>query len=92
MKYYEALKIINEGLNPGFMVHFEWKKGGMLYSDYFPDKHAGEKLIESEEEAWELAKRFARKTVGKCVNIYVIKGSDFTPVDGYKNKEIENRN
>ena len=91
MKYYEALKIINEGLNPGYMVHFEWKKGGMLHSDYFPEKSANEKLIESEEEAWDLARKFASKTVGKCLNIYVIRGDNFTPVSGYENKKIINR-
>lgn len=90
MKYHEALKVINEGLNQGFMVSFEWKDGCILGSDHFPDKHAGEKLIETEEEAWELARKFARKTKGKCVNIYVIK-SDFTPVEGYKSQYMENR-
>ena len=93
MKYYEALKIINEGLlNPGFMVSFEWRRGGMLESDHFPDKHAGENLIETEEEAWILAQKFAEQTTGKVVNIYVIKGNDFTPVKGCKNRIIKTDN
>lgn len=90
MQYREALRIINEGLNRGFMVSFEWKNGCVLVSDHFPDKHAGEKLIETEEEAWELARRFAAQTVGKCVNIYVTK-QDFTPVEGYRTKYMGNR-
>jgi len=90
MKHDEALKIINEGLDSGFMVSFEWVRNGGLISDHFPDKHAGEKLIETEEEAWKLVRKFARKTKGKCVNIYVIK-SDFKPVEGYKSQYIKNR-
>lgn len=91
MKYHEALRIIDEGLNQGFMVSFEWVRDGMLCSDYFPDKHAGEKLIGTEHEAWVLARLFAAKTKGKCVNIYVTRGNDFAPVKGYKTHEIKNR-
>lgn len=90
MKYHEALKIINKEPDRGFMVSFEWRRDGMLYSDHFPDKHAGEKLIETEEEAWVLARKFAANTKGRCVNIYVVK-SNFVPVAGYKSKYIENR-
>lgn len=90
MKYCDALKIINEGFPSGFMVSFEWKRDGMLCSDHFPDKHGGEELIETEEEAWKLATSFAAHTKGKCVNIYVIR-RDFTPVDGYQFRLIENR-
>lgn len=90
MKFQEAIEIINGKENQGYMVSFEKKEGGMLRSDYFPDKHAGEVLIKTEEEAWELAKRFASKTKGKCVNIYVI-GSNFVPVIGYEMKRIINR-
>ena len=91
MKHDQALQIIDNGLNPGFMISFEWKEGGILRSDYFPDKHAGEKLIETEREAWDQARKFAAKTTGKCVNIYVINGNDFTPVKGYETHMIENR-
>lgn len=62
----------------------------MLASDYFPDKHAGEALIASEDEAWDLATKFAARTKGRCVNIYVIK-ANFSPVDGYRARLIENR-
>ena len=90
MKYNEALKIINKDLDSGFMVEFEWAHEGMLISDHFPDKCAGEKLLETEEEAWGLARKFAHKTKGRCINIYVIK-SDFRPVEGYKLQYIKNR-
>lgn len=90
MKYDTALRIIDGRINLGFMVSFEWKEGLMLRSDHFPDKHAGECLIETEDKAWELAYQFARKTRGKCINIYVIK-SDFTPTEGYESRKIENR-
>ena len=92
MKMAEALKIIVAGdVRPkGYMVTFDWKEGPILRSDHFPDKHAGEPLIESEEEAWNLAAAFAWKTVGKCVNIYVI-GDDFCPVPGYRSRKIDNR-
>ena len=88
MKMSEAQKIIDGP--PGFMVHLEWKKNGMLRSDYFPDKHAGEDLIKTETEAWILAGLFAEKTKGKAVNIYVIQ-SDFAPVPGHRQKLIKNR-
>lgn len=90
MKYAEAMKIIKEGLNPGFMVHFDEIQGCCLCGKYFPDKHAGEKLLESEELAWDLARQFAARTYGKYVNIYVIDG-DFYPVPGYEKKMIVNR-
>ena len=91
MKMAEAEAIIKgEPITKGFMVSFEWKKGGMLHSDHFPDKHDGEPLIPTEKEAWLLASEFAKKMRGKVVNLYVIK-DDFTPVDGYKEKYIENR-
>jgi len=84
----EALSII-DGKPQGFMVSFEWKRGYILTSDHFPDKHAGEPLIETEVEAWELARTFAKKTKGKCVNIYII-NHEFSPVRGYECKKIEN--
>ncbi len=89
MKMKNAMKVIN-GTPSGFMVSFEWKKGGLLRGDHFPDKHAGEELIKTEKEAWMLAAEFAKKTVGDTVNLYVIK-SDFVPVKGYRTKYIANR-
>jgi hypothetical protein len=89
MKMKEAEQIIN-GEIEGFMVSFEWKEGGILRSDYFPEKHAGEPLIKTEKEAWMLASEFARKTRGKVVSLYVV-DSSFKPVANYRLKYIENR-
>jgi hypothetical protein len=89
MKMSEALKIINKK-SEGYMVSFEWLEGGMLRSDCFPDKHSGEKLINTEAKAWELAYKFALKMKGRAVNIYVT-DSEFNPVLGYEPKMIINR-
>jgi len=89
MKMNEAMEII-KGKKDGFMVSFEWKRNGMLYSDYFPDKHAGEDLIPTEKEAWILAAEFAKKSVGRAVNIYIV-NADFTPVISWRGKYNENR-
>ena len=67
MKIAEAMDIIN-GVPKGYMVHFEWKEGNILRSDHFPDKHAGEKLINIEAEAWFLASKFASEMKGRVVN------------------------
>ena len=93
MKMATAIEIMNEKRKKktaGFMVDFEHAGDGFLRSDHFPDKQAGEPLIETEDKAWELAKNFAAKTKGVCVNIYVTDG-DFNPVQGYKKREIKNR-
>lgn len=92
MKFKEALDIIN-GIKKkeGYMVSFEVKERGILRSDYFPDKHAGEPLIPTEEEAWELAEQFAKATDGDVVNIYVIHHT-FYPVKGYASKMLKNEN
>lgn len=89
MRMNEAVAIINME-RTGYMVHFEHVEGSILRSDHFPDKHAGEALIGTEEEAWVLAAKFAAATVGKCVNFYVI-GSDFRPVPRYAERMIVNR-
>lgn len=91
MKLDAAMKIMNPAYkneNTGFMVSFEIREGGVLRSDYFPDKHSGEQLIETEEEAWELARKFASSTNKTYVNIYVIDHT-FSPVRGYENKKIK---
>ena len=90
MKMKDAMKIIEGKAGNGFMVSFEKKRGTMLYSDHVPDMHAGEPLIPTEADAWYMAYQFAKKTVGECVNIYVI-DHNFKPVSDYKNLEIENR-
>lgn len=88
MKYREALDIINK--KHGYMVEFDHAGDGFLRSDNFPDKHAGEPLIQTEEEAWMLARKFANNTFGKCVNIYVV-DYKFIPVEGYLDRKINNR-
>lgn len=72
----------------GYYVCFERVDGNFLKGDTFPARD--EPLIETEEEAWELARKFAQKTVDKCVNIYVV-DSNFRPVKGYESKKITNR-
>ena len=69
----------------GFMVEFEHRANGMLYSKHFPDKHAGERLIKTEKKAWEIARMFEQISHEDYVNIYVIK-EDFCPVEGYEEK------
>jgi len=89
MKLQNALDIIKGKNKPqGFRVTFEVVERGVLRSDYFPDR--GEPLIPTEDEAWDLANKFAVKTYGRCVNIYVI-DHDYTPVTGYAHKRIINR-
>ena len=83
----EAMKLI-ELNEKGFMVSFEVMEGSVLRSDHFPDTDAGEKLIETEVEAWDLAERFAKATDDKTVNIYVI-DQTFSPVRGYDKKKLK---
>ena len=71
----------------GFMVNFELRQGCGLLGEYFPDCHAGEELFETEEIAWEIARRFADAMQGQAVNVYVI-GPGFSPVAGYEKKTI----
>ena len=85
----EAQAII-DGVGLGYMVSFGWVEGSCLRLDFFPDKHAGEDLIPTEEEAWLLAERFAEKTKGRAVNIYVMDAT-FSPVAGYEDRSIKNR-
>lgn len=86
MKMQDAMKIINK--SDGFMVHFEKIEGSVLCSDYFPEKNSGEKLIETEYLAWQLAEKFANKTDSIIVNIYVV-DSNFIPVEGYNSKILK---
>ena len=88
MKFEEAMSIIDKKEKTGFMVSFEVRERGILRSDYFPDKHDGEPLIQTEEEAWDLAKRFGSSTDDNHVNIYVI-DSSFSPVMGYEQKKLK---
>ena len=89
MKMREAQDIIENGLRHGYIVHFERREDGMLCSDHFPDKHAGEPAIPTEEQAWHLASMFAAATRPRCVNFYVVNYRDFTPVRGYRERIID---
>ena len=87
MKIAVAMQII-ETQERGYMVQFEVVGGWGLCCDHFPDKQAGEDLIKTEEQAWELAKRFAAAVNPKeYVNIYVI-DQTFSPVSGYDEKKL----
>lgn len=89
MRYKDAVKIIDCGLNPGYVVSFEWLRNGCLHSDYFPDKD--EDSIDTEYEAWDLARKFADMTRGRCVNINVRRRDTFLPASGDESKTIKNR-
>jgi hypothetical protein len=67
----------------GYRVHFEKRAGGMLSSDYAPDRT--EDAIPLEADAWALATRlaFADPHGKRFVNIYVIHAHDWTPVANY---------
>ena len=92
MKISEAMSIIISDVNEsvGFMVSFEHRYGAFLRGDNFPDKRAGEPLIKTENEAWSLSRKFAAKTVGQCVNIYVV-DHNYRPVKWYEKLVIDNR-
>jgi hypothetical protein len=90
MKMQEAEQLIEMHNRNGYMVHFEWCGDGFLRADYFPDKHAGERLIASEVEAWVYADRFALAMKGEVCNLYVV-DHNWKPVNGYKEREIKNR-
>jgi len=88
MKLKDAIKIIlSESHTTGYMISFEQKDGSVLRSDHFPDKNAGEELIEDLDTAWKLAELFAEKTRGKTVNVYVI-DDKFRPVAGYEKRKM----
>lgn len=90
MKLAAAVEIMRRGIEPsGYRVHFEHVAGSFLRSDYFPDR--GEQLLPTEEAAWALAEQFAAQTYGRCVNIYVVNGDDWTPVPSYAERKIVNR-
>ena len=88
MKLQEALDIIENSKKEWFMVAFEKRDRSMLTSGHFPDVHAGEAGIETEDEAWDLARKFAAATKAlEYVNIYVI-GKDFAPVADYNRHKM----
>jgi hypothetical protein len=76
----------------GFAVHFERHEPPFLRSDYIPDRNAGEALLPTYKEAWDLAHRVAR-VVENAVNIYVV-DEKFVPVsrtDGTINRYCPSR-
>lgn len=85
MKFVDALRIING--NQGFMVAFERIDGNLRCSDHFPEKAAGEKLIVTEELAWDYARKFADHAPDTIINIYVVHG-DFVPVGHYQERML----
>ena len=89
MKMSVANKIIEQGPSlKGYRVSFEKKEGALLFSDYFPEED--ELMIPTEDEAWEIAQKFAEKSHGTYVNIYIT-DQDYNPVKGYQTKRIRNR-
>ena len=85
MKLEEARRIIRA--KAGFRVDFEQQDRGILSSDHFPDHD--EETIGTEDMAWEYARKFAHAGVDDgIVNVYVINGNDFTPVEGYAEKKL----
>jgi len=79
MKLETAMAYINYPDPRGYRVHFEWREGRLLRSDYFPERD--EPLIKGKDEAWDLAFRFERYAPENIVNIYVI-DERWMPVGG----------
>ena len=90
MKMQEAMRVM-EDRPAGFMVRFSRVRGYILDSDHFPDAHIGEPPIPTEAEAWDAATRFAARTRGRCVDVFVIQREGFSPVPGYLARMISNR-
>jgi hypothetical protein len=90
VKLNEAKDIISgKHARKGYVVTFETRVRGGLLSDHFPDVHAGEPGITSEEEAWDLAGRFARaEHKAEVVNVYVVHANNFMPVSGYDGRTL----
>lgn len=89
MKIKEAEAIIKKANTPrGFRVTFERRERerGVLIGDYFP---AGdEPPFDTEEEAWEMARKFAEATtVNEFVNIFVM-DSRFNCVNGWRERML----
>lgn len=72
----------------GYRVSFQRRERNILSSDHFPERD--EEPIDTEDEAWRLAREFAAcdPRGANYVNIYVIKASDWAPVDGYSARKM----
>ena len=84
MKMAEARQLLVA--HNGFRIHFERREGGMLCSDFFPDRD--EPAIVELEDAWKLAREFAAVDPSKFVNVYVIQAWDYAPVAGYLSRKL----
>jgi hypothetical protein len=84
MKFRTAMGMIEKN-GHGYRVSFERRNGASLTGDYFPERD--EMPICTELEAWDLARRFAIAR-DDAVNVYVIRGDNFVPVDGYERQVI----
>lgn len=69
MKLKEAMDIIESDINKGYVVQFRFKAGVFWHYDNFPDVLNGESPIKTEQEALELANKFAARSVGKYRDI-----------------------
>jgi hypothetical protein len=83
MKITEARELMRKAA--GYRVVFQKRAGGMLESDFFPDRT--EPAIVDLEDAWNLAAQFATVDPTLYVNIYVVHAHDSTPVDGYARRK-----
>lgn len=70
----------------GYRVHFERREDGMLCSDYFPERD--EPAIAELDDAWRLAGEWAKVDPTLYVNVYVVSGYDWVPVDDYLDRRL----
>ena len=71
MKLKEAMDIIKSDINKGYVVRFRFKERSFWSHDNFPDVLNGESPIKTEQEAYDLAMKFADRTIGKYIDICV---------------------
>ena len=90
MKLDEAMQIISAGIQKpiGFAVIFAVEDGRITRFDSFPDVAGGEAPIQAEQQAWGLAQAFAAMTVGRCIDVCVIRTENEERLPG---RHISNR-
>ncbi len=84
MKMSVAVDLMKRG--GGYRVHFEKRGGGVLQSDYFPERD--ERPIWELEEAWNIAEKWAALNPELYVNVYVVSAYDWTPVENYQSRKL----
>ena len=84
MKILHAKKLMQQ--NAGYRVHFEKREGGMLASDFFPDRD--EPPIIDLEDAWKLAEGWSKVDANIYVNVYVTNALDSCPVENYQLRRL----